>query len=160
MQHRYNAHLAQMWQSHIKTINWGKNANNWINWKGQFIFFPHLFRSFQNMPLNPRNKYWIISLLIDCFVTGRLCSIALLNNSPPGHLHLCYIHLEFSFTNKVMYATASQTTYLDQSESKDEQVWLKVVFNYQSFLPGYTLCLQNCLIVLIILSLAISACIP
>lgn len=55
MWHTYNAHLAQMWRSQIKTINWGKNANNWITWKVLFIFFPHLFKSFQNMPLNPRN---------------------------------------------------------------------------------------------------------
>lgn len=79
------------------------------------------------------------------------------NNSPPGPLNSRYIHLEFSFTIKVMHATAGQATCLDQSESKEEHIRLKDVFSYQSFLPGYTLCLQNCLIVLIILRLAISA---
>lgn len=80
--------------------------------------------------------------------------MAPLNNSPSGHLNSCYIHLEFSFASKVMYATAGQAMYLDQSESKDEQMWLKDAFNYESFVPGYIGCLQNCLIVLIIITSA------
>lgn len=57
-------------------------------------------------------------LFIHCFVTCRVCSTASLNNSPPGQLNSYYIHLEFSFTGEVIYATAVQATYPDQTVSQ------------------------------------------
>lgn len=39
------AHLAQMWLSHIKTINNEKNANNLISWKVLLLFVSEASRT-------------------------------------------------------------------------------------------------------------------
>lgn len=75
--------------------------------------FSHLFRSFLYMPLNPRNEYWIISPLIDCFI-----------GSAAWHLSTT-LHLDTLIHAISTWNSALQVRWCMQQQVK-QRIWIRV----------------------------------